>query len=537
LTAPAAVWQAVDATIGSRAPSHFASMPQPGQFCRAIFNPDAPLLRTGPFTLSSRRPSFIERSLDTRVNVMTLRADSTLALLRSTFAALVLVVAVATGAAPEATAQDNHGRVITLDEARQLLRDNGFQVRIAREQIEQTELLMNSARAVLLPNVSATGNFTFNDIAVEFDFPNPLVPLVPYLTEVRDQLNNDLTDPTVFGAAGEPSTISPRSQLTAALVATQTLFNARAFPLLRQARTSIEMAELGVEATAYQLEQAVLDTYFAAIGLQRFIEISEQNLELSQVNVDRTVAAFEEGVGTQFDVNRATVELNAAERNLQNAQTTYQVAVRSLALLLNEEPSFDVIAPQPLASPDGYNAEQLNSFRPELQMLDLQMDLHQHRIREQEVLWIPRLQLQGTALLQQVTAFNPRAVRWNIALVASWDIYDSGLRRTERRRREYDYAVTELQREQTEAQLVAGIDIAMLELRQNRTNAETASAEVELATENLELVREAQVLGAASSLDVILAQQQLYLAELALADAEVKVQQKIYTVRLLSEGI
>lgn len=502
-----------------------------------MFNPDAPPLRTGLFTLSSRRPSLIERSLDTRVNVMTLRADFTSALLSKTLATLVLVAAAASGAAAEATAQDNHGRVITLDEARQILRTNSFQVQIAREQIEQTELLMNSARAVLLPNVSATGNFTFNDIAVEFDFPNPLVPLVPYLTEVRDQLNPDLTDPAVFGAPGEPSTISPRSQLTAALVATQTLYNARAFPLLRQARTSIDIAELGVEATAYQLEQAVLDTYFAAIGLQRFIEISEQNLELSQVNVDRTVAAFEEGVGTQFDVNRATVELNAAERNLQNAQTTYQVAVRSLALLLNEEPSFDVIAPQPLTSPDGYDAEQLNSFRPELQMMDLQLELHQHRIREQEVLWIPRLQLQGTALLQQVTAFNPRAVRWNIALVASWDIYDSGLRRTERRRREYDYAVTELQREQTQAQLVASIDMAMLELQQNETNVQTASAEVELATENLELVREAQALGAASSLDVILAQQQLYLAELALADAEVKVQQKIYTVRLLSEGI
>jgi len=469
---------------------------------------------------------------------MNLRAALFSSSLSQTIATLVLVAAAASGAAPDATAQeDTHGRVITLEDARQMLRANSYQVQIAREQIEQTELLMNSARAVLLPNVSATGNFTFNDIAVEFDFPNPLVPLVPYLSEVRNQLNPELTDPAVFGAPGEPSTISPRSQLTAALVATQTLYNARAFPLLRQARTSIEMAELGVEATAYQLEQAVLDTYFAAIGLQRFIEISEQNLELSRVNVDRTIAAFEEGVGTQFDVNRANVELNAAERNLQNAQTTYQVAVRSLALLLNEEPSFDVVAPEPLSSPNGYDADNLNSFRPELQMMDLQLELQQHRIREQEVLWIPRLQVQGTALLQQVTAFNPRAVRWNIALVASWDIYDSGLRRTERRRREYDYAVTELQREQTQAQLVASIDMTMLELQQNETNVQTASAEVELATENLELVREAQALGAASSLDVILAQQQLYLAELALADAEVKVQQKIYTVRLLSEGI
>jgi outer membrane protein TolC len=468
---------------------------------------------------------------------MTLRVAYASASLRQTLAALFVVAAASSFAAPQALAQDNNGRVITLDEARNMLRANSFQVQIAQEQIEQTALLMDSARAVLLPNVSATGNFTFNDIAVELAFPNPLVPLVPYLTEVRDQLNPELLDPAVFGAPGEPSTISPRGQLTAALVATQTLFNARAFPLLRQARTSIEMAELGVAATAYQLEQAVVDTYFAAIGLQRFIEISEQNLELSQVNVDRTVAAFEEGVGTQFDVNRANVELSAAERNLQNARTSYQVAVRSLALLLNEDASFDVVAPAELSAPSGYDADNLDNFRPELQMAELQLELQQDMIREQEVLWIPRLQLQGTALLQQVTAFNPRAVRWNIALIASWDIYDSGLRRAERRRREYDYAMTDLQREQTEAQIVASIDIAMLELQQNVTNAETASAEVELATDNLELVREAQALGAASSLDVILAQQQLYLAELALADAEVKVQQKIYTVRLLSEGM
>jgi outer membrane protein TolC len=427
-------------------------------------------------------------------------------------------------------------RVIALEEARAAVRANNFQVAIAREQIGQTQTLLDSARAVLLPNVSLSSAFTFNDIEVEFAFPNPLAPIVPYLSEVRDQLNPELIDPAVFGAEGEPSVIQPRTQFTTTLVATQTLFNARAFPLLAQARRSIEIAELGVEATAYQVERAVIETYFAAVGLQRFVEISRQNLELSGLTLESTRAAFEEGVGTQFDVNRAEVERSAAERNLQNAETSYRVAVRSLALLLNEEGTFEVTPPPELEPISDYDPDALDSFRPELLTADLQLELQNERVREQRMLFIPTFSLQGIANIQPTTAFNPRAVRWNISINAQWDIYDAGLRRAERRRREYDMVMTGLQREQTQQQLEAEIDTTMLELDQAVLNVDNARAEVELATTNLELVREAQALGAASSLETILAQQQLFLAELALADAEVRVQQRIYLLQHLALG-
>jgi outer membrane protein TolC len=435
-----------------------------------------------------------------------------------------------------ATTWGQSTRVVSLDEARAIVREENYSVQISEERVLQTELLMDSARAVLLPTVSASAAFTFNDIEVEFAFPNPLVPTIPYLDAVRNNIDPSLPDPAVFGGEAPPQVIQPRTQLTGNVVVRQTLYNARAFPLLRQARSSIAMAEMGVEQTAFQLERSVVDAYFAALGLQRFVDISRQNVELAQLSLERAEAAFEVGVGNRFDVTRAQVELSGAERNQLAAETSYQVAVAQLGLLLNQDSSFEVVAPTELNDGSIGSSVALDSFRPELRALDLQLELNEHRVREQEVLWLPTFAIQGVANVQPTTAFNPRAVRWNIALTADWQIYDSGLRRTERRRREFDVITAQLQREQLVDQLSTELDMTRLRLEEAKTNVLTAEAEVELAQENLRLLTEAQDLGAVSALDVILAQQQLFASQLALADSANRVQQQLYTIRLLESG-
>jgi outer membrane protein TolC len=442
---------------------------------------------------------------------------------------LALVAAPAAGWAQQAA-------VVTLEDARARVRDESWSIQISEEQIAQTELLMDSARAVLLPNVSAGAAFTFNDIEVELAFPNPLQPIVPYLTEVRDQLNPELTDPSVFGAAAEPQVIQPRTQLTGNVVVTQTVYNARAFPLLRQARTSIEAAAMGLEQTAFQLERSVIDLYFAVVGLRRFLEISEQNVEVAGIALARAESALEVGVGNRFDVTRAQVELATAERSLVASQTGYQVALAQLGLLLNMDGPFDIAEPEELPADAIAMSAEVATFRPEVLATDLQIELGEHRIREQEVLWIPTFAIQALANIQPKTAFNPNLVRWNVALTADWQIYDAGLRRTERRRREYDVVMASLQRDQLIDQLETEIDTTRLRLEEAQTNVENAEAAVRLSQENLELLTEAQALGAVPAVDVILAQQQLFAAELALADSQVRVQQQVYTLRLLAAG-
>jgi outer membrane protein TolC len=93
-----------------------------------------------------------------------------------------------------------------------------------------------------------------------------------------------------------------------------------------------------------------------------------------------------------------------------------------------------------------------------------------------------------------------------------------------------------LQRDQLIDQLETEIDTTRLRLEEAQTNVENAEAAVRLSQENLELLTEAQALGAVPAVDVILAQQQLFAAELALADSQVRVQQQVYTLRLLAAG-
>jgi outer membrane protein TolC len=422
-------------------------------------------------------------------------------------------------------------RVVTLDEARARVREEHRQVQIAQEQVSASQTLLDTARAVLRPSVTVGANLVINDIVVEFDFPNPLVPTIPYLDAVRTGLDPTLPDPAVFGVQGEPQVIQPRFAPNANIAVQQTIYNARAFPLLRQAHATIALSEASVEVTAWQLEQAVLELYFTCVTLQRFIDITEANLELSRLNLATNQAALEEGVGTAFDVTRAEVEVSAAERRVQNARTGYRTATRQLGLLLGLDAGVEVEAPPLLSS--HVDSEAWRTLRPELLLGDRQMELETHRIREQEVLWLPTFTLVGNLQPQPQTAFNPRVLRWNIVLAAQWDLYDSGLRRAERTRRERELAQAMLRRAQAEDEMEAAIDITRLELDQALGNVETAREEQGLAVTNVALVRDARELGAASAIEVVLAQQQLLSAELALADAEVRVQQKRHQLQML----
>lgn len=419
--------------------------------------------------------------------------------------------------------------VVSIDEARELAREHSWDRASVSSRVEQAEILLQSARAVLLPRVEAVGSYTFNGSQVEFDFPNPIEPLVPYLAEVRNQLNPALTDPALFvSGSGEPTVVQFRHDVRGSLTASQTLFNARAFPLRRQAFRTIELAEHGVEQVDQMLDEAVLNVYFGAVAAQRFITITERNLELAQLNADRAQASFDEGVGNRFEANRARVDLSAAQRDVENARTTYQIAVESLATLLGRDPGFDVVQPAPIELPGDIATATTTatSTRADVRVYDLQLALDEERVQETRVQWLPILTASITGNLQRKSAFGGDVFTWSAGVSAYWEIYDGGLRRAERNRRELDLVESEIRRDQAVEQISAEVTQLQRSIEQDERNVALASEQVALARTNVEVTQYALEQGAASMLDVQYAQQQAYLSEIALLDAEINLLQR-----------
>jgi len=218
---------------------------------------------------------------------------------------------------------------ISLEEARSMLLDVNRDLQISALQIEQARLLEDQARSVLLPNVRVGFDYTFRDSEVEFELPNLYAPLLPYLDSVYESnamdeyfaANPDAFDARLLASApSEPSVIQFQHDYRLTVALQQTVFDFRALSLLAQAKTTLEQAEASRETVLFQLNGALEALYFDAVSTSRLVEVSHRNVEIAQIEFDRTTAAFEEEVGNRFEMTRAEVAVQTARRELENAQ-------------------------------------------------------------------------------------------------------------------------------------------------------------------------------------------------------------------------
>jgi len=430
--------------------------------------------------------------------------------------------------------------VLTLTEARAQLLEHSTRLELTDESIRAAQLLEDQAWTVFYPSVAFNASYTLNDDEVTFSQPNIYAPLLPYLETVfqtTPQLqqffmdNPDVPDARELAQAesGE-AVIQHRHDYRFTLTVTQPLFDYRAWPLLDVAKASVAQAENVREESRYQLEASLLRSYFAAVGARRLIPVSQRNVELARLNFERARDALELGVGLKFEVNRTEVAYASALRNLQTAQLNYRLAVQALASLLERDPDFDVEAPPELDAPISIERviDSAIASRPELRTAELQTEVKDAQIDEVDARFWPTVQAQGQAWVQRGSAFGGDDLRWAITVSANWLIYDGGFRGAEADQFEVERVQTELQYDLARLDVATEVRQAWLEVQSEVERVAVARSEAELAQENVELTEEARQLEAAVTKDVELAQQQRFLAELALVQAEVQLQAKLY---------
>lgn len=449
---------------------------------------------------------------------------------------LLLFVALLALTPGRAVAQDS----LTLEQARETLRANNPNFDIAARTLEQTALLERQARAILLPFVNLTGQYVLNDNEVTFDFPNVYAPLSPYLETVFDQSpelrdffaeNPDVPDARQLAQAeGEPAVVQYRHELRAIGTVRQTLFNARALPLLRLAELAQRQAAAGRDVLAHELDAAVIDLYFTALSLQKMAEVATRSAELAELAAEQARAAFEEGVGQRFEATRAEVSLRRAVRERDAASQGYRIAIDALATLLHRAPDFDVVsptAPDALPSLDHLQTA-LGERRADLRLLDARSDFEEMRVREARARLAPEFFAQFQTILQRSSAFTSGALGWSLTLQASWDIFDGGMRGVDRREAELESLKIAHERDDLHARLVGELRQGLQALESERLDLRAAADEAELARANLELTMQARALGVASAADVELARNQAHLGGLAEAIAELAVLHRQY---------
>jgi outer membrane protein TolC len=130
---------------------------------------------------------------------------------------------------------------------------------------------------------------------------------------------------------GSERDVSTTAQLT------QTLFDARVFPLYRQQRFERDAVRLSAEDSKRLLGFDAAATFLSTLSFEQVLLAAERRRTFAQTNLDDVRARFEAGLVSSNDVTRAELELATAVRELAQATGDVQASRVELETLLKAD--------------------------------------------------------------------------------------------------------------------------------------------------------------------------------------------------------
>jgi multidrug efflux system outer membrane protein len=305
-------------------------------------------------------------------------------------------------------------------------------------------------------------------------------------------------------------------------------------------RRAVEAATADVAATAearrdvlVSLLAEVARNYSELRGFQRRLEITNQNIALQQDSLHLTQVRADAGLGTQFDVERQTAQLDSTRALVPAFEAAEIQTIHRLGVLLGEEPGAllqELTQSKPLPAvppnvPVGLPADLLKR-RPDIRQVEARVAAETARVGVARADLFPKILLNGAAGRQGT---GPSALTlgagnfFSFGPAITLPIFTAGKIRgnIEAQKQRLDQELTEYQSavlrslEETENSLVA--------YGHEKDRREKVAAAVEASRQATMLANELYVRGLSDFLSVLDAQRQQLAAEDDLAQSDTAV--------------
>ena len=405
----------------------------------------------------------------------------------------------ALGQYKDAAVEQEEGKVVlTLEDALKIALSENTSVKVADMEIERQEYARKGSYAALLPQVSASGMYSYalkkqkvyfgsdktddeggsssggGMAGMMASLMNPImyyieqlyagtgVPFVPYVDPNQGQEGGG-------SSSSEPMEMGRSHSVTFGLSAQMPLVN---FQLWESLRLSGDQVELAVEqaresrlGTVASVKQAFYAILFAKEAYNVYNSVYENAVE----NYKLTEMRYNAAKASELDLTRAKSSVAAAIPNLYNAENSVELALWQLKAVMGVdlERNIDVagsleeyagqmfsdIAEGESASLDGNTT---------LRQLAQQAEMMARQIRMQQYAYLPTLSMTFSySYLTQSDIFNLSQWKWfpssTIGVSLSIPIFSGGQRYHAIKQTRVQADELELQRENTERQLRIGI--------------------------------------------------------------------------------
>ena len=414
-------------------------------------------------------------------------------------------------------------RVLSLADAIAKAVNNNHQIQVSKYNVEIQALGNDPAIVGRRPTIELNGSY-------QAGWTDARIETIPFGPSSDGTGANNLE--------GVSHTVSIGPELTFLL------FDGKASKLqLEQLGKSSEIAELQLRQAIENTVSAVVQAYIELSNQQSLMNISRQNIQLSQDRLDRAVEDAKYGTSSSLQELQIEVNLKTDSVALRNQALVYENALRTLNYLLAEPIGQVYTVEEQLEREETLNLAELERSLKEnntlLQLSTQQVSLAELDISLRKAAYRPRIegfanfnytyaQNDASFLLEQRT-FGPSAgIRLNVPIA------DGGARRIQKEQAQLSYQQSALSQQDLEKQLLKDLNNAYALYQNALQQLRIEESNLTSFERNLENIQNQYRLGLVNNTDVRSAQLSLNSAKNRISNFQYTLKQSEIQLLLLA---
>jgi outer membrane protein len=406
---------------------------------------------------------------------------------------LTLLAPVLTFNSP-ASAQD-----YSLDDLYRIALERAERIKMSEEDLYITERVRDKALAVLLPKLSAFGDYT----------------------RYSDEK-----------ALASDSIIQPEDSTSWGLRLDQTLsLSGRELTAFKIAKENIEKSRYDLYAVREEYLFRVSSAYYDVLRAQKAVEIARANAERLTRHRDAAAIRLKVGEVTKTALLRAEAELSGAQSELMRAENGLKLTRAILARLVGLIGDYDL--KESVVKAETFEGRILGSLkeeaiaeRAEAKSLDLQKKAAGEQVRYARGAYWPTVSIEGVYRQKEedpASSFTVEETTYG-GLRLNFPFFEGGLRRAEVKEAEARQRQSELIYEDLKKTINIEVENAYLDLITQREILKSLEDQLTFARDNYNATSKQFEFGLANSIDVMDANTLLVTAERQLAEARLNYQ-------------
>lgn len=394
---------------------------------------------------------------------------------------------------------------ITLEEAIEIALSESNTIKIADMTIEKTGYAKKGAYSALYPNISATGNY-------------------------QRTLKKQVMAMEMGGQAMEIE-VGMSNNVSAGITAAMPLVNAQLWQSLKLSALDVELAIEQARSSKISLVSQVKQSFYAVLLAKEAYNVYKEVYDNAQRNFEDVEKKYNVGKASEFEYLRAKVNVNNAEPEVFNAESSVELAIWQLKAImgidLNTELDVDgelkdyteELTVMTLAASDTVSFENNTN----LLQLRLQDEMLSRTIKMTKFQYLPTL---SASFAYNYNAMgNTFDMSWNpysvVALSLNIPIFDGFSKRNNIRQYKKTQDILRLNIEDTERNLNIALENYRDQMNTSVKRFTAAEATLEMAQKSYDISEKMYEVGKATLVE-------LNDAQLALTQAQLTMSQAIY---------